>query len=242
MLKFPTYAKPQNVGGNFVMPLLNEISDCNLIFFLTNCMNTNNITDYTSIAKRIIDLKNTDLELRDRLAQNRQLGEGYNEEMEKLHIKNAKILNEIIDTIGYPTIDKVGKEASEATWLIIQHSIGQSDFMKKCVELLENAVSEDKVDPKNLAYLTDRIAVLEGKQQRYGTQFDWDENGELNANPFDELAKVNQRRTSIGLTTLEEQTIIMRREAKNENQSSPTDFEKRTRKIHEWRKVVGWIR
>lgn len=198
--------------------------------------------DYTSIAERIIDLKNADLELRDRLIQSGQLGEGYNEEMEKMHNRNAKMLNDIIDTIGYPTIDKVGNEANEATWLVIQHSIGQPDFMKKCVVLLEKAVSENKADPRNLVYLTDRLAVLEGKQQLYGTQFDWDENGELSAINFDDLAKVNQRRKLSGLNTLEEQTVIIRRQAKNENQSPPTDFEKRKKKINEWRKAVGWIK
>ncbi len=167
--------------------------------------------DYKDIAKIIIELKNADLELRDRLILSGQLGEGYNEEMANLHKKNAEILNDIIDTIGYPTIDKVGKEASDATWLVIEHSIGQPNFMKKCVKLLENAVNERKADPRNLAYLTDRIAVFENKPQFYGTQFDWDENGELSPNLFDNLIKVNQRRKSIGLNTLEEQTEIIRR-------------------------------
>jgi len=198
--------------------------------------------EYNSIAKKIIELKNADLALRDNLIQSGQLGEGYNEEMKELHNRNAKILNDIIDTIGYPAIDKVGKEASEAAWLVIQHAIGQPNFMRKCVELLENAVSENKADPVNLAYLTDRIAVSEGKPQLYGTQFDWDENGELSAQPFDDLAKVNQRRKSIGLNTLEEQTVIMRRQVKNENQSPPTNFEKRKREIAKWRKAVGWIK
>ncbi len=52
------------------------------------------------------------MELRERLIQQGQLGIGYNEEMEKLHNNNANILNDFIDTIGYPTIDKVGKEVS----------------------------------------------------------------------------------------------------------------------------------
>lgn len=64
------------------------------------------------IAEEIIELKNVDLKLRARLIQNAQLSEGYNEEMEALHNSNAKMLNEIIDRIGYPTSDKVGKEAS----------------------------------------------------------------------------------------------------------------------------------
>ncbi|MCU0444052.1 MAG: hypothetical protein MUE85_03985 [Microscillaceae bacterium] len=198
--------------------------------------------DYKSIAENIIDLKNSDLALRNKLVQNGQLSEGYNEEMKELHNRNAKILSDIIDTIGYPTIDKVGKEANEAAWLVIQHSIGQPEFMKKCAKLLEKAVSENKANPKSLAYLTDRIAVLEGKPQLYGTQFDWDEHGNLSPNPFDDLTNVNERRKSIGLITLEEQTEIIRRQAKNENQSPPTDIENRKQEIEEWKRNVGWTK
>jgi len=198
--------------------------------------------DYKDHAERIIGLRTADFKLRDKLAKSEKLGKGYNEAMEKLHNKNAGILNEIIEKIGYPTIDKVGKEASEAAWLVIQHSIGQPNFMKRCVVQLEKAVSENKANPVNLAYLTDRIAQFEEEQQLYGTQFDWDENGELSPNKFDDIAKVNQRRKSIGLNTLEEQTAIIRRRAKKENQTPPTNFEKRKEEIDEWRKSVGWIK
>ena len=198
--------------------------------------------DYKSIAEKIIDLKNTDLALRNKLVQSGQLNERYNEKMKKLHNRNAKILSHIIDTIGYPTIDKVGKEANEATWLVIQHSIGQPEFMKKSAELLKSAVNENKADPKSLAYLTDRIAVLEGNPQLYGTQFDWDEHGNLSPNPFDDLNRVNKRRKSIGLNTLEEQIEIIRRQAKNENQSPPKDIENRKQEIEEWKKNVGWTK
>jgi hypothetical protein len=105
---------------------------------------------------------------------------------------------------------------------------------------LEIAVSEDEADPKNLAYLTDRIAVFEEKPQLYGTQFDWDENGELSPNLFDDLSKVNERRKSIGLNTLEEQTEVLRSQAKEENQTPPKDFEKRKLEIEQWKKNVGW--
>jgi hypothetical protein len=198
--------------------------------------------DYKNIAEKIISLQNADFELRDKLIQSGQLGEGYNEEMAQLHNKNATILDEIIDIIGYPTIDKVGKAACEATWFIIQHSIGKPDFMKKCRKLLENVIVENKANPKNLAYLTDRIAIFEGKPQHYGTQFDWDENGELSPNTFDNLIKVNQRRKAIGLNRLEEQTKIIRRQAKNEKHFPPTDFEKRNIDFNKWKKKVGWIK
>ncbi|MFD2589169.1 DUF6624 domain-containing protein [Croceitalea marina] len=198
--------------------------------------------DYRGISKKIIELKNKDLELRDALIKDGQLGEDYNEEMEKLHNRNAEILNEIIDTIGYPTIDKVGKEASESAWLVIQHSIGQPNFMRKCKKLLEIVVNEKKANPMNLVYLTDRIASFEEKPQLFGTQFDWDENGQLSPKPFDDLTKVNRRRKSIGLNTLEEQTEIMRRRVKNENQSLPTDLEKRKKELKKWKRRVGWTK
>lgn len=197
--------------------------------------------DYKNIGTKIIELKNADSELRDRLIQNGELGQGYNETMAKLHNRNAERLNEIIDIIGYPTIDKVGQAASEAAWLVIQHSIGKPYFMKKCRKLLERATIENNANPKNLAYLTDRIAVFEGKPQQYGTQFDWDENGRLSPNFFDDLAKVNQRRKSVGLNTLEEQTEIIRSQAKNENYSRPIDFERRKKGFEKWKKKVGWI-
>jgi hypothetical protein len=114
--------------------------------------------------------------------------------------------------------------------------------MKKSAELLKSAVNENKADPKSLAYLTDRIAVLEGNPQLYGTQFDWDEHGNLSPNPFDDLNTVNKRRKSIGLNTLEEQIEIIRRQAKNENQSPPKDIENRKQEIEEWKKNVGWTK
>ena len=125
--------------------------------------------------------------------------------MEALHIAHAKQLTTILDSIGYPIEAKVGKEASEAACLVIQHAISLPDFMRRCQTLLEKAVAKENASPILLAYLTDRIAVLEGKPQQYGTQFDWDKNGVLQANPFDDLDAVNKRRKSIGLNTLKEQ-------------------------------------
>ncbi|MDR6736237.1 DUF6624 domain-containing protein [Sphingobacterium sp. 2149] len=197
---------------------------------------------YKDIAEKIIDLKNADLALRDKLINEGKLGDGYNEEMKILHNKNAQILDKIMNIIGYPTAEKVGKEASDATWLIIQHSIEQPEFMKRSAELLKTAVKNNKADPRNLAYLTDRIAVFQDQPQRYGTQFDWDENGNLSPHTVDDAIKVNKRRKSIGLNTLEEQTEVIRIQALREKQSPPTDLEKRKREMEEWKKSVGWTK
>ena len=197
--------------------------------------------DYQAIAKKIIELKNADLELRNQLIERGKLGNGYDEAMEKLHNNNAAILNDIIETIGYPTVEKVGEEASEAAWLVIQHAISLPEFMKKCARLLEKAVKEHQANPVNLAYLTDRIAAFQNQPQHYGTQFDWDAKGEMSPGAVDDWGKVNQRRKSIGLNTLEEQTRIMRQRVVEENQKPPADPEKRKQEYDAWRKKVGWI-
>jgi hypothetical protein len=193
-------------------------------------------------AAQIIQMMQADLALRDELIQSGKHNGGYNAQMEQLHHDNAKKLNEIIDQIAYPIIEKVGIEANEAAWVIIQHAISQPHFMKKCLTLLNEAVNENKANPKHLAYLSDRIAVFEGRPQLFGTQFDWDEKGELHPNHFDKLTKVNERRKAIGLNTLEEQLEIIRQQASKENQTPPIDFEKRKKTYDEWRKKVGWIK
>ncbi len=196
--------------------------------------------NYKDFAEQIIALQNADLQLRDELMRDGQLFDGYNKQMEKLHNENAEVLKRIIETIGYPTIDKVGKQANDACWLVIQHSIGQPAFMKECAVLLEKAVHENKADPKQLAYLTDRIAVLEGRPQFYGTNFDWDEKGELSPRPVYGINKVDQRRKSIGLNSLEEQTKIIRQQAIEEGQEPPADINERKKLYNAWRKNVGW--
>lgn len=96
--------------------------------------------------------------------------------------------------------------------------------------MLEDEVKENRADPISLAYLADRIAVFENRPQQYGTQFDWDESGQLSPNRMDSLEKANERRKAIGLNSIEEQTALMRQRAHGENQTPPADFEARKKK------------
>ena len=64
---------------------------------------------YKEITKKIIALKNADLEFREKLIAAGKLGDGYNDEMAKIHIQNAKTLDEIIQTIGYPQLARASR-------------------------------------------------------------------------------------------------------------------------------------
>ena len=56
--------------------------------------------------------------------------------------------------------------------------------------------------PLEVAMLEDRIRTFEGRPQRYGTQFDWDEHGHLSLLPLEDPAGVDARRRAIGLGPL----------------------------------------
>ena len=190
---------------------------------------------------KIIELKTADLCLRDQLLKAGLLQDGYHPKMEKLHLKNARALDAIIQKMGYPTIDKVGKAASEAAWLVIQHVISNPSFMKKFQQLLQKAVEQGKANPRDLAYLSDRIATFENRPQLHGTAFDWDQKGQLSPKRYDNLQKVNQRRKALGLIPLEDQVKKMQKQAKKEGLQPPKDFKNREKALRIWQKKVGWI-
>ena len=56
---------------------------------------------------------------------------------------------------------------------------------------------------KNLALLTDRVLLAEGKKQLYGTQFTF-VNGKLKPHPIQDEANVDKRRAEAGLPPLAE--------------------------------------
>lgn len=69
--------------------------------------------------------------------------------------EHSGALKSIIQQIGWPTISKVGKEASTAAWLIAQHVGSDPEFQKQCLELMEEA--GDDINPGDREYLANRI-------------------------------------------------------------------------------------
>ncbi len=196
---------------------------------------------YPTINKRLIECMELDIAFRETLLSSDRKNEGYNEEMQQIHERNARILGEIIEGIGYPTTDKVGEDGAYAAWLIIQHAISLPHFMINCAQLLKKAVEEGKANPIHLAYLVDRIAVFQNKPQQYGTQFDWDVEGKMSPQEIDDVDAVNERRAALGLLSIEEQTTKMRTEAQSEQRNAPADFFKRKKDFYTWQKKHGWI-
>ncbi|PTL81905.1 DUF6624 domain-containing protein [Vitiosangium sp. GDMCC 1.1324] len=135
-----------------------------------------------------------------------------NERMKAIDVKNTARMKEIIAQVGWPTKTLVGERASQGAWLLVQHADLDLAFQKQCLPLLEKSVEAGEGSKKDLAYLTDRILVAEGKPQRYGTQFHTVD-GKLVPRPIEDEATVDARRAAVGLGTMAEYNEMMQRMA-----------------------------
>src|SRR3989338_6041030 len=141
---------------------------------------------FPEIAAELQSMAAVDQDMRERSQT-----EGYlDETVDTTHTARMK---EIVAEIGWPTISKVGKTASDKAWLLIQHADHDVAFQMQCLELMKAAPATE-VDPTNIAFLEDRVRVNQGKEQIYGTQFtevDVDaRRAEVGMEPLSEYAKL----------------------------------------------------
>ncbi len=96
----------------------------------------------------------------------------------------------------------MGEDGAGAAFLILQHSPSH-EFQKQMLPLLREAARRGEAAPQDMALLTDRILIHEGKPQRYGSQF-FIMNGKLVLEPIEDDANVDRRRAEMGLPPLGE--------------------------------------
>ena len=184
-----------------------------------------------TLAEELLALIARDDEVRARLAADGSLFDGYHPEMEAVHRANASRLRELVTQFGWPGRNLVGDDAASAAWRIVQHAISEPAFMREMFVVLSNAPDVSKAE---VAKLEDRIRVFEGRAQRFGTQFDWNEAGtalELILG-VEEPETVAARRAAVGLPPIE-----WSREP--EPGDRPPDADAR-RARDAWLVAVGW--
>lgn len=191
-------------------------------------------------AAQLIAAARNDEATRARLARTGALFDGYHPEMEAVHLENAALLERAIEAIGWPGRAKVGDEAAGAAFMILQHAISRPDLQRRGLALILEAIPEGQANALDAAYLSDRIAVFEGREQTFGTQFDWDANGLLSPSPIRDPAGVDERRASVGLPPMAETIAHMRASAAAERETAPTDLQQRRADFEAWARRVGW--
>ncbi|NQU84083.1 MAG: hypothetical protein HQ536_05230, partial [Parcubacteria group bacterium] len=123
-------------------------------------------------------------------------------------IHNEK-LRRIIKDYGFPNTKLLGKDGLFSFWLLIQHQ-------DEDIKLQEDCLKNCDFEPKEKAYLTDRILVGLGKKQIYGTQFFRNKKtGKMQMRPAKDAEKVNSLRRHVGIkVTVEEDLEIMKKRTK----------------------------
>jgi hypothetical protein len=107
--------------------------------------------------------------------------------------------------------------------------------------LIKEAAQRGEAQLWQAAYLEDRVRMFEGRRQLYGTQFDWDEEGEMSPYPeIEDVEKVDERRRSVGLGPLQEDIMRRRAAIRETSERAPADMREKERAMEEWARAVGW--
>jgi hypothetical protein len=111
-------------------------------------------------------------------------------------------LQEIIARHGWPRVARVGKDAVQGAFLVVQHS-PIHEFQREILPQLEVIAKTGEIPAGEVALLTDRVLVNQGKPQRYGNSFLF-VNGRLVPHPVENMARLDELRASVGLPPIAE--------------------------------------
>ena len=125
-------------------------------------------------------------------------------EWNRVDVANTDRLREIVERFGWPGCSLVGEEGAQHAWLLAQHADKQLDFQRRAPKLLADAVDRGEATQRQLAYLTDRVRMNEGKEQVYGTQLAGVGNGAVVAWPVEDPDELDGRRAAVGLEPFSE--------------------------------------
>lgn len=115
---------------------------------------------------------------------------------------NFPFVSAIFTRHGFPGFDLVGKETSNKYFLLVQHSDFEPNFQLKVLKSMKQEVDKQNASGQNFAFLTDRTELNNGRPQIYGTQVFM--SGNTKIKPCIDSINLNQRRKSVGLSTIEE--------------------------------------
>lgn len=117
---------------------------------------------------------------------------------------NTSRMKQIVARYGWPGKSLVGKDGAANAWLLVQHADQDRPFQSSGLVLMQAAAERGEIDPSDMALLTDRVLLHQGKKQIYGTQFLSVRDGQVTFKPIEDEANVDKRRQGVGLPPLDE--------------------------------------
>ena len=108
--------------------------------------------------------------------RNQWLVDSLSREMHRVDSLNQMTVCDILDHRGFVGRSVVG-DVCDAFWLVIQHA--SLELEKKYLPVFQKAAERHDLMPMQVAMMEDRIAMFEGRPQKYGTQMIEDANGKM---------------------------------------------------------------
>lgn len=114
---------------------------------------------------------------------------------------NTATLKVMLAEIGWPTISDYGETADHLAWLLVQHADHDPAFQARILKRLQGLLAAGETSPKNVAYLYDRVALKQGRPQRYGTQMHCVD-GSYGPQPLEDPDRIDEIRQATGLEAM----------------------------------------
>ncbi len=119
----------------------------------------------------------------------------------KLDSTALHFVSPIIENQGWLGKSLVGVKANKSLFFIVQHA--ELSTLKKFLPRLEESVAKRESDPADMALMVDRMLVMQGQPQKFGTQYKYDSvSKKYEFFPIGDLKHIDKRRNSVGLESL----------------------------------------
>jgi hypothetical protein len=92
-----------------------------------------------------------------------------------------------------------GRRATYNAWLIVQHSDHDPAFQREMLVRLAPLAGSPRLRSEDYALLFDRVALKDGRPQRYASQLACDEGRRIPKGQVEDPAHLDERRMSVGL-------------------------------------------
>lgn len=110
---------------------------------------------------------------------------------------NQEALLAMLPPEGWFPISRYGREAAKSAFLIVQHS--EPALWHRFLPVIEGMVMHGEAEGPAYALMYDRLALKEGRPQRYGSQMSCSDGRYAPTEPLEDRANLDARRAALGL-------------------------------------------
>lgn len=153
----------------------------------------------------------------------RKMPEGKAQEAARIVADNTAYLKSLVQEFGWIDTARFGAAAAQAAVVLMQHS-GDLPLMRAAMPEVEKDIkarlaakatataAATALDAQSFAMLYDRVQLMLGANQRYGTQVGKNDKGQAVVMPLEDKARCDEFRKELGLMPLAEYLEIVKKQ------------------------------